>query len=446
MKKVLFKITLLGLGLILGSLIGEGTLMAYHYFKNDTLSRAELISIREKMLQEALGPAISPDPDRRWENELIIHPFFGYVNNSKLPGINNFGFTSKYNIGISDSGYSLANDRRDNLLVVGIFGGSFAEATGNFGQYYLEKKLMALFPEKVPVVLNFGIGGHALPQSAFIFIYFKELFDIVVFVDGLNEVWNAVDNNKAGYPPEYAKAHHFQYKLSLNELSPERFILTSQIIAMKSNLAWVTKISLLPIIRQSRFAHYIWWVFARHWDYQISLKSLEIEKSYEQGSKFFNMNDELIIDHAVRQWKKYHQLIQEISSSSGILDIHLLQPNPFVEKSKSLTSDEVHKIYQTLLPQLRNSVIAGYPKLRAALSSLKKSGLVAEDLSYIFKHIEGSIWDDSAHPNRIGYEIVLDKVFEMIEKNKSSLAQYSKKSKKEQPEALEVEKTYDLSR
>ncbi|MGH7801329.1 MAG: hypothetical protein ACREOW_12005 [Thermodesulfobacteriota bacterium] len=427
MKKSLFAIILLGLGLILGSLIGEGTLTAYHYFKHHTLSRAELISIRENMLQKTLGPTISPDPNRGWENELIIHPFFGYVNNSKLPGVNNFGFSSKYNIGISDSGYSLANGRRDDLLVVGIFGGSFAEATGVYGQYYLEKKLMTLFPEKVPVVLNFGMGGHALPQSAFIFIYFKELFDIVVFIDGVNEVWNVVGNNKAGYPPEYAKAHHFKYKLSLNELSPERFILTSRIISMKGNLASVTKISLLPIIRQSLFVHHIWWAFARHWDYQISLKSLEIEKSYEQGPKFFNVDDEFIIDHAVRQWKKYHQLIHEISSSSGILDIHLLQPNPFVEKSKSLTSDEVHKIYRTLPPLLRNSVIAGYPKLRLVVSSLKKSGLVAEDLSYIYKDIKESIWVDASHANRIGYEIVLDKVFEMIRKNKSLLVQYSNK-------------------
>ncbi|MGH7908924.1 MAG: hypothetical protein ACRENW_03625 [Thermodesulfobacteriota bacterium] len=236
------------------------------------------------MLQKKLGPAMSPDPNRG-ENSLIIHPFFGYVFNSKLPGVNNFGFRSKYNIVISDSGYSLANGQRDKLLVVGIFGGSFAEMAGSQGEY-LEKKLKTLFTERLPVVINFGVGGHALPQSAFIFIYFKELFDIVVFIDGLNEVWNALENNKAGYPPEYAKAYQFRYMLSPDELSPERFILTSQIIAMKSNLARVTKISSLPIIRQSLFVHYIWRAFARHWDYQISLKSLEIKKTMKKDLNF----------------------------------------------------------------------------------------------------------------------------------------------------------------
>ena len=71
MKKILFKIVLLGLGLILGSLAVEGTLTVYRYFKHHTLTRAELISIRENMLQKELGPAMSPDPNRG-ENSLII--------------------------------------------------------------------------------------------------------------------------------------------------------------------------------------------------------------------------------------------------------------------------------------------------------------------------------------------------------------------------------------
>ena len=260
-----------------------------------------------------------------------------------------------------------------------------------------------------------------MPQSAFIFIYFKELLDIVVFIDGLNEVWNAVENNKAGYPPEYAKAAHFQYKLSLNELTPERFMLTSQIFSMKKNLARVTNISLLPIIRQSLLVNFIWWKFVRYWDYQISLKSSQIVKSYDQEPDFFDVDDDFLLDHAVRQWKKYHRLIHEISSSNGIMDIHLLQPNPFVEKSKYLTTEELHKINNSY--DIREYVVKGYPKLQAAVLSLKQSGLLAEDLSYLFNDIKGSIWVDAAHTDTIGYEIVLDRVLEIIKSKKSSVVQ-----------------------
>ena len=263
------------------------------------------------------------------------------------------------------------------------------------------------------------MGGHALPQSAFIFIYFRELFDIVVFIDGLNEVWNSVENNKAGYPPEYAKAAHFQYKLSLNELSPERFVLTSQIISMKKNLARVTNISLLPIIRHSLLVHYIWRKLAEHWRVRISIKTSKIEKSYDQNPNFFNVDDEFVIDHAVKQWMKYHQLIHEIASSEGILDIHLLQPSPFVEKSKHLTSEELRNINNSY--NIRDYVVTGYPKLQASIVNLKQSGVLAEDLSYLFKDMKGSIWVDPAHTDTIGYEMVLDKVFEIIKKNKSSL-------------------------
>ena len=177
------------------------------------------------------------------------------------------------------------------------------------------------------------------------------------------------------------------------------------------------------MIDQSLFIHYIWWAFARHWGYQISLKSLEIKKSYNEGSKFFDINDEFILDHAVKQWKKYHQLIHKISSSRDILDIHLIQPNPFVKNSKTLTSEEVYKINHSR--HIKDYVVKGYPKLRAAIRTMKESEMVAEDLSYLFKNTRESIWRDAAHANRIGYEIVLDKVFELISKQRSLLAQPS---------------------
>ena len=131
MKKIFLKIITIGLGLILGSLVIEGALTAYHYSENDTISRAELISSREKTLQNMMGHTINADPTRGWENSLVIHPFFGYVYNPKLPDVNNFGFKTKYDFIISDSGFSLLNKPRKNLLVVGIFGGSFAELAGN---------------------------------------------------------------------------------------------------------------------------------------------------------------------------------------------------------------------------------------------------------------------------------------------------------------------------
>ena len=324
-------------------LIGECILTAQHYFKHNTLNRAKLIMLRESKLQKMTKQRKAVAPDERWENDLAIHPFFGYVWNPNLEGINNFGFKSEYDITISDSGYSLKQYIRDNPLTIGIFGGSFAEQLSAENKY-LEKRLKEVFPGRKVVVINFAVGGYSLPQSAFIFIYFKELFDIIVFLDGVNELWNAVENNKAGCPPEYAKAFHFQYKLSLNELSPANFILTSKIIAMKKKLERITNISLLPGIRQSLLAHHIWVAFEKHLNYQISLQSFKIKNSYESGHKFFDMNDESILDHAASQWYNYHQLIHKIASSENILDIHFIQPNPYAKDSKVLTSDEVYNI------------------------------------------------------------------------------------------------------
>src|SRR4030095_12220990 len=93
------------------------------------------------------------------ENTRVLHPFFGFTYNPKDQDINNFGFWTKYDISLEESGcYSIKNSVRSELLVVGIFGGSFAGGIGS-ERDYIEEKLKPLFPGKKPVLMNFGIGG-----------------------------------------------------------------------------------------------------------------------------------------------------------------------------------------------------------------------------------------------------------------------------------------------
>lgn len=402
MKKNIFTFILFGLSVAVGVVLAEGILTVYYSFTHGTLSRAALIAQRETILPTTVGPVLRPGTDQ-WVNQLVVHPFFGYVQNPELPGVNNFGFLSQHDIVLTDSGYSLEGGRREDLLMVGLFGGSFVERM-NAETYYLEAKLKAAFPDKTPVVLNFGIGGHALPQAAFIFIYFQELFDVAIFLDGLNEIWNIVDNNNAGVPPEYAKAAHFQYKLSLSELTPERFQLTSQIMALRQRIVWLTQLSLLPLIRHSVSIDLVWQALTRQWEYQIAAKSLQIRNSYEQPTQFFALDNETLINAAVRQWLKYHRLVQTLAASQGIVTLHLLQPNPCVKDAKIFTEEEHHRITHSF--PICQHVSIGYPKLQAAVSQLQHANIIAQDLSMIYQPVRETIWIDAAHPNQKGNQIV----------------------------------------
>ena len=374
------------------------------------IGRQELIRVRSEGREDALGGTGGRD-----ENRQVLHPFFGYTYNPKDKGINNFGFWTSYDISLQDAVYTISNADRRELVVVGIFGGSFAGGIGN-QRAYLERRIAELFPNKKPVVMNFGVGGHALPQSALIYIYFKELFDVAVFIDGLNELWNYVENNRAGVPPEYAKAVHYIYKLSREELTPHQFERTSTIVSLKKRIAYLTRFSLIPVLRQSLLVHYIWKVLEGYWSTRIADTSREIVQSYEGRPRFFEQDDEVILAHAARQWAKYHRLVHQLATADGVLSIHLLQPNPFVPGSKRLTPEEKYRVENSF--PVKSYVVNGYPKLKEQLLQLRAEGLIVEDLSYAFQSSDIMVWNDSAHLNDMGKRVITDKLIQLIAKNR----------------------------
>jgi hypothetical protein len=405
-------------GFLVAFFLAEGLLTVHRLMKHGNIGREEVIRVRQELRYDIVGGT-----GFRFENILVLHPFFGYTYNPKHERINKFGFDTKHDISLENSGYSIKNSVKSELLVIGIFGGSFAQYIG-YEHKYLEDKLKTIFPDKKPVVMNFAVGGHALPQSALIYVYFKELFDVVVFIDGLNELWNYVENNKAGVPPEYAKAVHYIYKISRQELTPIQFERTSYVMSLKRKIDNITSLSLLPIIRQSLFIHHLWNALQSYWSRKVAETSLDIVKSYEDRPKFFDADDDAILSHAARQWGKYHKLIHHLAAIDGVLSIHLLQPNPFVPGSKSLTPEEKRRV-TTSFP-VDPYVVNGYPKLQAEISKLRPQGVMVEDLTGVFKSVDTSIWKDSAHVNQEGSRVVADKIVELIRTNKGSITRQHK--------------------
>jgi len=351
------------------------------------------------------------DKERAWEDRYEIHPFFGYVYNSAYELHNNFGFPTKHDFVLRNGHYALDLPGKSHPLVIGIFGGSFAEKLGWRGKY-LEEKLAGVFPGRDPVVLNFGIGGHGLPQAAFIFIYFRELVDVAVFVDGLNEIWNPLDNNRAGFPPQYSKAIHYQYRLSLRELSAEKVKISSRILARQRLITRFTRVSLWPVFRRLLLTHYSWVLAVGGLERATYQDYLTIKKGYERAGRFFDASDPEILDFSLRQWKEYHSLLHTIALSQEVLDIHLLQPNPSVPGSKVLTAEEKSLIAHSL--PVKEFVLAGYPGLKEKMAELPKAGLIAEDQTDIFKDESQSLWEDSSHPNERGCFIILDRIAQLI--------------------------------
>jgi hypothetical protein len=340
----------------------------------------------------------------------VLHPLFGYTYNPSHKGINNFGFPTSYDV-LIEAGRQVLSWPQGDSLVVGVFGGSFAQIVAADAAY-LEHHLRRMDTDRDPVVLNFAIGGYALPQTAFVYLYFRELFDVVVFIDGVNEVWNYLENNRSGVPPEYAKAAHFLFKTSQRELSPQQFEGAARILSLKENMRTLLRISSLPLLRDSVAMHSVFTAWISRWGRLIAEVTREIELTYTARDSFFPLESDEVLEHAAVQWVRYHRMIHDIASQDGVLSLHLLQPNPFVPDTKVLTEEERELIARSF--PIEPHVTGGYPKLQSQLQILQAEGVVAVDLTAIYRPVEDSIWIDSCHANPKGSRMVLDEIARLI--------------------------------
>jgi hypothetical protein len=373
--------------------------------------RTQLIHEREEFLSQKYGPLIAEKPERGWDNSLVLHPFFGYVYNPDLPTANNFGFLCRYDFGLSEKGYSLTGVTAADPLVVGVFGGSFAQYMVEQTADYFTAKLRQLYPQREPVIVNFAIAGHAIPQTIFTFEYFRGIPDVAVFVDGFNEIMNYPGNNRAGVPPEYAKAAHYLYKLSLGLLTPDRFERTAHIIALRHRLARITATSLWPGVRRSIAVHLAWAAAVRVWEADLAAESKALELGFETDKRFFDASDAAMVTIAARQWRNYHRLASQVAASRGVADYHFLQPNPFVPGSKRHYTALEREALEPGRGEEEQALVLGYSLIGRELEALsRQDGAVARDLTKVFLNDDGEIWVDTCHANAAGYRIVVDAI------------------------------------
>lgn len=359
------------------------------------------------------------DPRRAWENSLRLHPLFGYTLNPKLDGVNNYGFTCPHNFLLDADGYHLEG-APTNALIVGFFGGSFAGITADQTHEYVCDRLQGIYPDRTPVVVNLAIGGHAIPQSVFIFLYFRGMIDIAVFIDGVNEPWNYLNNNLAGSPPEYAKATHYDYKTSLSALTPERFELTECIVRSRKRLRGVTEAALLPGIRNLMITQYAWVALATRFEHDVAEAMHAIKRTYlESKDRFHELTDTEVIRISALQWARYHELVHSVSSDEGILDIHVLQPSPYVPEAHVAAVPGEGIILERDRTTTRLAVPVAYPIMRERLHRLRDSGAATLDLSCLAVEEDDNIWTDPWHLSPRGGMQVADAICDCISERHS---------------------------
>jgi hypothetical protein len=123
------------------------------------------------------------------------------------------------------------------------------------------------------------------------------------------------------------------------------------------------------------------------------------------------MDDSTLFQSMVNYWERASIQIQSLCATHDFAYFHFLQPNQYVEGSKTLTDEELKKAYQHGLFANKEAVQQGYKLLRAQGTELKERGVKFTDLVMMFKNEPRTVYNDKCcHFNQLGYDLIAEKI------------------------------------
>lgn len=376
--------------------------------------------IRQKIRSNIGRPEVSQSAIKWFGIVEVIHPYFGFVldpHRNKIP-VSDFGFSF-----IGDPELDPLMKKASGRIIVGIFGGSFAQ-----GLYVSARNL---FPgglqngAKEIVVRNFAAGGYKQPQQLMILSYLLSLgaeFDIVINIDGFNEVaLPKTENTVNGVYPFYPRAWNRRAATVMDPVylrqAGESYFLT------KIRQRWAETFYEYKLYRSPTLA-LLWQLRDQALANKIFSIRREINQSEDGQSGYavtgpeypYETDHELFSDLA-NLWMKSSFQMRLISEGNGARYYHILQPNQYVKDSKLMTKEEKNVALKESHPY-KDGVEKGYPLLRVAGKELINRGVDFVDLTMFFSNNSEVLYvDDCCHLNRKGYDIIVDYLCTSILKN-----------------------------
>ena len=361
-----------------------------------------------------------------------LHPFFGYVlkqgafTNEKLKlKVNKHGFFSLY-----EYPFVKTNEKQ---FIIGVFGGSVANNLAL--DEYITKRLsnnLKAYPEfanKEIIVLNFGNGGYKQPQQLLVLNYFLALgqeLDLVINIDGFNEVALSNLNNKGQVEIGMSSVQHIQPLTGLanNNLSPEAMSSIVQINETKKQLK--AGIDKLPTC-QLALCHAV-----------TSLQVQQLVNNYQQAvvkydSKVkqsnpdtansgivyipkadFVLQDAAAFDKMASIWYESSIGMNQILSSRKIKYFHFIQPNQYYPTKRAFTAKEKEIAIDNKSSYVEG-VKKGYPVLLSKVDDLQKAQVNVFNAVNILDNTKETVYRDACcHYNSVGEEVLANYVSSSI--------------------------------
>ena len=341
----------------------------------------------------------------------IVHPYLGYVYDPTVE-------RSASPYGISD--VSPVQHRRADTVIVGIFGGSFADDVAFNMADELAERLKPGFPGHEFIIVKATIGGYKQPQQLMAFNYFTALggeFDVVINLDGFNDVALPGLENIPSTNPFFPR----QWHLRMRTVPDTEFLATvGKIKFIDSTSARWTGLFRSGPLRYSVTANTIWrigdqlfynWAVAN----RALLPKMSAVNGYAAaGPPVTYATDAEMYQALGRLWAESSYQMHAIAQARGIRYFHFLQPNQYLEGSKPMDAEERRVAIREDHPYAAN-VRKGYPVLQELGRDLVRRGVAFVDLTDVYATTRDVLYrDNCCHVNDAGQRLVVEEIAKTI--------------------------------
>ena len=314
-------------------------------------------------------------------------------------------------------------------FVVGVFGGSVAGWLAVVGSEDLRTALARrLNMDRASVrILNFALGGYKQPQQLHALTEALLLgipLDVVVNIDGLNEVVFGGQDALIGFHPVFPSRQHLASAIGISafgEMLSIRDTETMYRIAREKQLA----AQVLDAVHRSWIGRTeLGKAYAGAMSLAHGARAARLEKQLQEhlalnstvGDIMPSLSDPCLgvpdacWDLIGALWFRSSLMMDAVSRRFGAKYAHLLQPNQYVSGSKQLTDEERATAYDPT-PPWSQSVMQGYPVLQERGRQLKDAGVAFVDLTQLFSDRTDTIYIDTCcHYNATGIHLLVEAV------------------------------------
>jgi hypothetical protein len=376
--------------------------------------------------------------------DMGLHPYFGPVHRSGIPveipasmqdlapgtprtdqpagfATNNFGFATPH-----DFPYVKKSEQE---FVIGVFGGSVGVWFCQLGMPRFVQVLSQrpFFRGRTIVTLCLSHEGYKQPQQAVLLTYFLSIgqrFDLVINLDGFNEVALSRLNQERGFDLSMPSAMHLEGLRTLIDggtMTPDKLRSLAALDSDRQRLNALT-----DRLNRARLAA-VYVVLERYYRvvearYQAEQARFAALPAASTGSSALHVTPPLanepperLFENVARMWVRTSALMQDAVARQGATYVHVLQPNQYAT-ARRFSEAEAKTALNPASP-FKPGAEQGYPALVAAVNALPSTSDRPHifDATRVFDAEPAPVYvDDCCHYTRKGNELLADFVAQAV--------------------------------